>query len=322
MLPRLMMVGMVAALGITVPTRPEVRGCMRSIHSWTAYRLAALDGTTHGSHESIVTIPWAERARPVFEAISPDLRTSSIADELNRTAEGLDLPGEAFLARTRPRGGHLSRESSLPAAADNGVVPTIDDLESKLMLELAEGLDRSGSEPGLTGASISSPVDLPAAPTIVCAFTTTRELSPVRRTSPAAAPKPEREILVAGLIEPPTEAVGDEAGALNQFAQGIDADLRDPVATTARRPDFVPIDPDRARPISVVDELNRLWEGIETPMTGAAAPLAARPVARAAAPRVMSPGPDLAQAVRLTSDAFRAWMKIVMRPAVVQVSAR
>ena len=45
MISRLVLVGVVGALGISVPTWPEVQEWMGAAHSWTAYQLAVWDAS-------------------------------------------------------------------------------------------------------------------------------------------------------------------------------------------------------------------------------------------------------------------------------------
>src|SRR6185437_792360 len=50
--------------------------------------------------ESIPVTAWPVLPRPIFVAIEPEVRSSAV-DELNRMAEGLDVPAAAAIARVR-----------------------------------------------------------------------------------------------------------------------------------------------------------------------------------------------------------------------------
>src|SRR5579885_1287476 len=75
---RMVLVGLVAALGISVQAWTEIRLCLEAVHSWTATQLAAWDAPARNETWPIVVAPPPELRRPVREPIIPDESTSGV----------------------------------------------------------------------------------------------------------------------------------------------------------------------------------------------------------------------------------------------------
>lgn len=337
MMSRLVLVGMVAALGITVPTWPEIHGCMRSAHVWMAARLADLDASRSPSEDPPIIPPPPIRRTRSITPIDPDIRILTVADELNRAAQGLDLPAGVMVVRHRPTVEADTTPASMRQCRDSAVVPTPDILECARIRDVLETVERSSEEGGTAESPVASQRSkVPA--TVACVFSAsaTRLTAPspasshvLRGTVTLTVSKPRMEP-----IEPADDGATDVAGVLNRSAEGMDLAPENPKPVGAPAPAFTPIDPDACIQASIADELNQADEGLAIAHTSpigeatrepasTSAPIAVAPPAtvadRAAPP---GPAPEFAQAMRLTREAFRAWMKVVANPAIVQVSAR
>ena len=197
MLSRLVLVGMVAALGITVPTWPEIRGWMSAVHSWTACRLEEWDASASSDADPVVPPPLVHRPRPVFTPIEPDETASAVADALNRVSDGRDLrPGQA-LATRRPTGREMDHPAAGRERVESSGVPSLDSREGEWMAELRQAFERSDAQVGAD--------EVPAAPRrsrmrldppLVCVFTASPMIAaPVRPVTAApveTSPRPRR----------------------------------------------------------------------------------------------------------------------------------
>jgi hypothetical protein len=314
MMTRLVLVGMVAALGITVPAWSELPGWMKAAHSWTAWQLAEWDRSAPSEVETIMMPPPPVRRVVAFETIVPDDRSSDIADALNRAAEGLNIPPEATIARRQPKHKGNTRVAPERTLAEYSGVPGIDSMEMKLMAELLGAAEPSHGD-GQPAESIVTPRRSTAMiPPIVCVFT--RSVSPppaVAIASPPieAAPGLAETASTPAPVEPVADPTAEIFGTLQCFAEGIDPSQ--PAETVAALPDcvFEPIDPETTRNASLAAEVNQRAPGGSDRLAQAA------PVAD----DVRTPA-DVAQALRLTREAVHAWMKVMTRPAIVHVSAR
>ena len=192
MFTRLVLVSMVAALGITVPTRTDILGWVKAAHSWTASQLAEWDTRANTEADAFPSAPVfpsapAERTAaaevsaqpapivaegsgrtrletvhgsrgPTLEEIFVEECTIGLAEKLNRLAEGLRLAAIREL---------VARRSEIAAGTirlpdDLGVILAADPLEVKLLVRLqslpsSQRLDRGipASLPDAPRATIS-----------------------------------------------------------------------------------------------------------------------------------------------------------------------
>jgi hypothetical protein len=339
MMTRLVLVGMVAALGITIPSWPEIQGWIGALHSWTACRLEAWDASRRSEADPVASAVMAAWRLPTFEPIVPDDRASGVADELNRVSEGLDVRPEATVAKGRPYVKGTRSPATVRMRPEFPAMPAADSVEFKLIVELFHAVERPNGGAGPAEAQVSQgrrrkPIDAP----LVCAFTASSATvapvnpvtaSPVKVGSRLPTSRPKFDP-----IEPMAEADFDVAGVLNRFGEGIELPAAGRVATRGAKPAFVPIDPARTPCASLADELNRLSDGItiapatpgeddsRIPISLSSRTPVPSTTANGARPSQPRPSPEVAQAMRLTRDAVHAWLKIVARPGLIQVSAR
>lgn len=338
MISRLVLVGMVAALGITIPTRKEIQGWVNAAHSWTASRLAALDRSAAHGDEPIAIVLAQEPPRPSFTPLVPG-EANSIVDEMNLIAQGLDLPPGTRVVSRRVAVAGESRWPARPEWEGGVVAPAIDVVEWKLMAEVIEAARRSSEGAGAEDCRARSTRSRARKPSSDCAFTRS-QTAPTRERvafSPAGTGSRSGESRPAklDLIEPLEGGPSDIAGALNRSAEGIALPPLLPTTAKANGPAIEPMDPaDTLRP-TLADELNRVSEGLSLAPTwssraGAAQGLPSPSSHSSAPPAAMStrrPSPDgatpeVSQALRLTRDAFHAWVMVLSGPTPVQVSSR
>jgi hypothetical protein len=337
MTSRLVLVGMVAALGISIPTWPEIQGCMLSIHSWTAARLADLDASTSRYEDPpIAVLPLHPRARRSFELIEPDHHVSVVADELNRLAEGLELP--AGIGPFCPQGVSVVRQPSpiLRSCRDSAVVPTLDLVQCEQIRGLLEESRPSKAELNRIASRTASQPSISDAPVAACPS------PPATREPPAPgvdSPPVESDGIKVAIVEmDPVSSLDDASTAvgieLGRFAEGIDLGSERAGPRGDERLAFTPIDVAASAQPSLADEINRAADGsivASTAVTGKfhqPAPRSGRPLLIPVAitsPRRHAPiGPlsEVARAMRLTRAAAHAWMTVMAGPTSVRISAR
>ncbi len=203
MFSRLVLVGMVAALGITVPTRLEILGWIKAAHSWTASRLADWDSARPSDDGVIVApvLPWTPierkpdavtplptgilvalsgggtaaeslgyRPGPSLEPIVADDRASGLAHERNRRAEGLDISIEPAMTGRRVAVGTTDPARSTGKPTDLAPLLAGDTVEERLAIlwfRALEGSDPAGTPVTLNVTERRSSV---AIPPISCTF--------------------------------------------------------------------------------------------------------------------------------------------------------
>jgi hypothetical protein len=334
MMTRLVLVGIVAALGISVPTRPEVQGWVMAAHSWTAHQLADWDTGGRRTMSGIILPPFVEAVR-TFEPIAVDDRAPGLADELNRFGESeVIVSGPAPAGRTRADDGHTPA-SAETAPIEFSTVPLTVVPETKWLAELWLDAERSRSATGSAEAPVAGrrvKAKIPAE----CVFTPSVPASSPAEPSPAFE---SRSLAVAvvplsALIEPLAEAEPDIAGDLNRFGEGFDVAPPTATPTAMMKSRFEPIDPAAAVDTGLAYELERVSDGAalawsEADETGDPEPeLAPRPVPPdppaivGEPPAPPAPSPEVTHAIRLTGHAVHAWMRILAGPAGVRVSVR
>lgn len=308
---RMVLVVMVTALGITIPTWPEVQAWLGRAHSWTAARLAELDPSPSRGRAWELIAPWPEDPVPVVGLIEPDAGVSSIADELNRLAGCVDLPAGATVARARPK------------VAQAQGAPVLGIVSERCSAAKAKCPDvPAPAIPLLDGELLPEPSPQSTPMPLVRRRVRTR-LSPIGcMFSPSRASSSEP-------IEPVADSATDVAAALNRASDGIQAGV---IADSWTKAAFEPIAPAPARSDDVAAALNRAAEGLdlvmEYPVVGGGGADRSRmpdPVTPAKSQEPMSatsPSSGVARALRLTRAALNAWTEVLTTPAIVQVSRR
>jgi hypothetical protein len=341
MMARLILVGMVAALGISVSTWSEIHLCMEAVHSWTATQLAAWDAPRRGDRDSIVLVPLTVARPPAFERIVADDRPSGAAYDLNRAAEGLDIPAPA--AMTRRRSGQDVRQRPIVAPMRMGAsaLPASDTLEARLAVELLSEVGGRDHQAPIAESQFMNPRARPAILPARCRFTASLTTSrPVPRTiafhiKDGESPGGSRaKIDLIEVFRGPESGIAWE---LNRFADRIEALGTDRTNLAVSKPVFDPIEPleaERSPDTGVADALNRASEGFTLALSvqprdpwpapeSASRDRSPRPVP--ASPGLSSPPgtpSEVAQAMRLTREAVHAWMNVMIRPSRLQLSSR
>lgn len=358
MFPRIILVGVVAALGVTLPTRPEVLGWVHAVHNWTTGLRAMMDGgrpfasemeteTEAGpvagwpleasSHEtdSAVAPAAKESAVPTpsstWTPIPVEEQVGGLAHELNRRSEGLDLhvlppaARRAAVAAGSRRGKDAGPERIVCTLLDRDL---IDELTGIGRDGAADGQELSVADPGRRARSAEMMLEctLGRVPT-----------SPSAPRGIAAGPeeRPVRPVRIEPIV-PIEEADLGLAVALNRFGEAVDpAHPAAWVSAVASAPERIaPVEaPDTGR----ADELNRAAEGLAQAAIG---PPGDEPagrevgVPRAPAARASigvgqagaEETPTVGNALRLTREAARAWMDVLRGSgggeSAVRVSAR
>ena len=223
MFSRLVLVGMVAALGITVPTRLEILGWIKAAHSWTASRLADWDSAKSSSDDGVIVAPMlpqapigrnpdavtplptgilaavsgggtateslGSRSGPSFEPIVADDRASGPAHELNRRAEGLDISMEPAMSDRRVAVGTTGPARSARKPTEFGPLLVGDTVEEKmtiLWIRAVEGLDPARTPMTMKATERRSIV---AIPPISCTF-----------SGPPTVERPARQVMTTPVV--------------------------------------------------------------------------------------------------------------------------
>jgi hypothetical protein len=217
MFSRLVLVGMVAALGITVPTRLEILGWIKAAHSWTASRLSDWDSARPSDDGVIVApvLPWTPierkpdavtplptgilvamsgggtaaesldyRPGPSLGPIVAGDRASGLAHELNRRAEGLDISIEPAMTGRRVAVGTTGPARSTGKPTDLAPPLAGDTVEERLAIlwfRAVEGSDPTGTPVTLNATGRRSSV---AIPPISCTF-----------SGPSTVERPARQVM-------------------------------------------------------------------------------------------------------------------------------
>ncbi|MHB1556732.1 MAG: hypothetical protein ACYC61_04535 [Isosphaeraceae bacterium] len=356
MFPRIILVGIVAALGITLPTRPEMLGWVHAVHNWTTGLRAMMDGgrpfasemeteagTVAGwpleasAYETAFAVaPAAKESAvptpsPMWTPIRVEEQVSGLAHELNRRSEGLDLqvlppaPRHAAVATNSRRGKDAGLER---------IVRTL--LDRDLIDELAR-IGRDGASDG-PEVAVVDPVRRARSAGMVLECTLGHVPSSPRSPRGIVA-VPEVRPATPARIEPIAPVEEKELGlafALNRFGEAVDpahpATWMSVVASAPAR--IVPVE---APDTGLAHELNRAAEGLAQRAIGPAGDEpAGREVGVPRAPAARAPigvgqanaeqTPSVGNAVRLTREAARAWMDVLRTTgggeSAVRVSAR
>jgi hypothetical protein len=296
MISRLVLVSIVAALGISIPSWPELQGWMHEAHSWTASRLAAWDACERNDAYTIAApMPsWAPigpgseavparrrcsvvarnegettleaatcRPTPAFDPIIADGGAPGLADDLNRLAEGLDLRLQPAVAPRRADAD--GRRLRIADEVRDHLPPALDSVEQKLTLTLLQAVDTL--ERGSPTPTAGTPGGLPgvAVPPLSCKFTGP---APVRRrVHPPVTNAVYCGAALAGAspaaeqIEPSDDEMQAIALELNRVAEGIGQSGFGVSVAARPEPALEPIDPITALESDMPYQLNRASEG-------------------------------------------------------------
>ena len=168
MISRMILVGLVAVLGVSLPSRSESGDWLTSAHAWAIAQLAEWDAYTPGEELSLI-VPEVPDSSPreapqaatrpntpasvAFEPIpvGDDLH-NGLADELNRMAEGLDIP--------------TTTTTIVESPTDFVAVPASESIELKLVVELCRIAENSARDETVSSPAIPQPREADADPAI------------------------------------------------------------------------------------------------------------------------------------------------------------
>lgn len=286
MISRFVLVGLVAALGISIPTRSELASCVTALHEWTATGLAALDASGHRPLRPVLLAWVPERQRPVYAPIEPATSVVGIADELNRMADGVEVP---------PPSAHPRRSGvPEPLVGQPNFIPA-DTMEEKLVVELRRIVAEVPSPETPISPTIEKRHDRPARGESQCLFS--RGVLSIATVAPQWEP-----------IEAPAEFSADIATTLNRFAEGMDHR------------------PAPRRPLATVAEVKRVFEGLPFagPSVANGQSIQAGPVRQASTRIEARPAqsPEVSRAVDLTGEALLAWIRVLRGSGDLRISSR
>jgi hypothetical protein len=362
MISRLVLVGMVAALGLSIPSWLEFERGFNAFRSWTTAQLAEWD-TWRPREDDSITVPampapsrletspvvmreprdcqpgvmgsamvvrQPSRTDIAFVPITAanDL-ASGVADELMRMAEGLEIR-PAMPVKAEARTHEASLDSREPVTADEFTSSA-----SSISVELRLAL-------GLCRFAEASRVDqTPPNPTDVDQETLQagNPVDDIFEENPAGY-EPAEEGLASDvrpqpittsanpsfeLIEPSDELTDQIAGELNRLSDGMTITPEVRATHPAPQPRFAPIVLAEDLDSGTAYELNRASEGlgIVPPKAGPAGHRESAKTTRAASRPVPDTGEEnLPRAVRMTRDAARAWMDVLTGPTSDRMAFR
>jgi hypothetical protein len=324
MISRMILVGLVAVLGVSLPSRSEPTNWWTSARVWVTTQLAEWDADTPG--EDFCLIVTEAPDSPPREAIRAAARTNTpasvafepipvddeldtgLADELNRMAEGLEVPATTTAVADSP--------------TDFLAVSPSDSIELKLAVELCRIAEGSARDETLSAPAIPQPRDTDAGPAIDEIFADVSQVF--------APPEPGLATIAARpTFEPiptPVDLETDIAAELNRFAEGIEIHPEGAPARLVRIGTFEPIKVPADLEPGIAYELNRASEGLEIVAPEVRTLGAARPRISGSEPAVHlegNPGDaSIGKALGLTRDAALAWMNVLTGMTPVTMTSR
>ncbi len=278
---RIVLVGLVAGLGLSIPSRDQLGVWRGSARSWMSAQLAEWDGQMPAGDTAFVVVPEpTPSADPVASQVaevvasSPEPATEpSVATAGAATA---DRPA-GVVTPTQPV--ELVEGVPAPAAADSVSAPALEISDAAFDAALSD---------------------------VVAGFAADRDTAAI-----VALEAPKVETVAS--FEPEyvcDDAEPDIADVLNHEVDGLD--LTRPLLTIRDSEPVDLIDFEENLYAGIAYDLNREADGLETP-TPAPAPVS---VPTADAPAENGKG-RLTHAVRLTREAVYAWANLLHGPAVV-----
>jgi hypothetical protein len=327
MVLRLVLVGLVAGLGLSIPSRRDVEILARHAQTWLNDRLAEWDSQAPVDEGTyiIVAEPVAtpERAaeRAVEQPTVSDSAFAVVVDDMvasfarteqvagpSATTEVLEATAE--IAPAEASAGLAIALPTEPAADDSPESPVtelaFDDVMVETTLAFAADLAEQGTEA--------------TAPSALAAMENLASALEAGDPAPAAAPAPISDAVFETVMNETASAFAAEA-ALETLMTEVG--LFDTVAPAA--PAQVAV-VDREASAEVVEDLypgeayalNRLSDGLsESPAPTVVASAAPTP---AAAPAPAGRADRWTHAVRLTREAVYAWASLLHGPAVVTIA--
>jgi hypothetical protein len=325
MFTRLVLASLVAALGVTLPSRTDCQRWYSSVETWASAKLADWDTWQPAQRES-QTVP--ARFGQVAWASGP----SALDDAGSNRRERRDDAGDVSPV-------WLSANLELWLAA-----------EISRQAELVEGSQRVVVAHG--PADVPEPVVQEKTPVV---STDLSRVLPVDVFAPSEPPA-SSQVKTTPKFEPIELASDLDSGTayeLNRFGEAVGPDSRPSASTRPEAPRFEPLAVGEEVESGLAYELNRTSEGIGIdPLRAADAspwgprvenvvkdarpaassePLPAEPTASyrphvadspGQAVSASAPGARIGHAVRLTRDALCAWINVLTGPALVNMSSR
>lgn len=334
---RAILVGVPMALCFVFLVYLLSQGWLVAIHSRIVSSLACVDTPAvlpeRGSMIDDPS-PWPSR---ILDPIDPLDRSSDLAEVLNRQSEGLPLPRATFAtlgSSLQPRVTDGPTPARRTAAREVAAARAFD---REMMAELLGMLARPGTTDEDEPRSAARRLAGKRSP-VCCVFTPSqarpnREPIASQSHSPESRPtagSPVPVKMMAEVVAGPTNLVGPGQHAADETTPSRNHRLR----VSPNRPPFEPIDPEVAPHHSVADDLNRDSEGgyLAPPILLGRHSGPSKPTGKSSDPTIIpqersrsmssKPASEMAEAMRLTRDAMRAWTALLARPASVQVSSR
>jgi hypothetical protein len=332
MISRMVLVGLVAVLGVSLPSRSEPGGWLTSAHDWVVAQLVEWDTYTPGE-ECCVTVtelpdlsPWGATltqgranttASVTFEPIpAADDRDNRIADELNRFGEGLDIPATTTVTAESP--------------TDFMAVPSSDSIELKLAVELCRIAKAAEHHEKALSPAIPQADETGADPAIDELFASGSDVFARAEDDLVTTGRPQPASIVTvptfERIRPLVDFESDVAAELNRLADGIEIVLQETPPQPARPQAFEPIKVPTDLESGIAYELNRASEGLEPPIPQVRDLGEARPWIPASEPTA-SPENNhkdsrIGKALGLTRDAALAWMNVLTGMTPVMMTSQ
>jgi hypothetical protein len=378
MISRLVLVGMVAALGLSIPNWPEFERGFNAFRSWTTAHLAEWDSWQPNEDDAItvpeVLAPSRPETGPVVTSrvtmreqppalarnfehperageVPSDRRTngtgsslvaqqpsrtviafepirvdddlaSSLADELNRLSEGLEIR-QATQVNSETRTREVSIGSQVPATIHDLPSSALNmSVESRLALGLCQFVEVSRVDQARSDPTEASDPVVDIFDENPEGYEPTEEgLASDVRQQPIPTAEPSFE-----LIEPCDELTDDLAWELNRLADGTTVAPEARTIQPPRQPTFEPIILAEDLDSGTAYELNRASEGLRIVPPEAGRAASQRESARSARgetrPVLETDDTTLRRAVRMTRDAARAWMDVLTGPTSDQMAFR
>jgi hypothetical protein len=279
MLSRMILVGLVAVLGVSLPSRSDSGSWLTPAHDWVIAQLADWDTYTPGKDCGFIATeapdPLPREATRAPErtntttsvAFDPIPVTNGLADELNRLAGGLDILATVTAIAESP--------------VDSVVVSSSDSVEWKLAVELRRIAETSASDEPCSSQATPRAREAEMDPAIDEIFADASQVFAPATEAMATAAQPKSVSIAARpscelaqtLVSQPCEADADPtideifADGSQVFApseQAMATAGQSESASIAAQPIFELIPPPVDFETDIATELNLCGEGVET----------------------------------------------------------
>lgn len=312
---------------ITAQPAAKAEPAPASVASAPSVQTDAAENAVAVSPEAVAVAPALEPAREPAAAVELP-SDDEFADVMERWVEcfGTELPGAApqVAVASTPAPAEAAPAAIAPlapeAALELGVLTEEPATGSVVVVAQNEEEDEAAVEadieealaaarataPEATVVAAPAPAPAPAEPTPALLAAAAAEATPApapdNPTLPAAAPVP-----TFTPIEVPDDLYQGVAFELNRLGEGLGEAVAEPVVAVAPTAEPVVAVAPAAEPVVAVAAAT---EPVSAP---------AAPAGHAAIDLAGSRGQRLATAVRLTSEACEAWLKLIQGPAVVSI---